>query len=233
MQRYAWPKSIAPLTEQQKAISDDWMHYWHGILPNKYGLIEKFNHGYPLAHLPAKEYFSTIEVGAGTGGHLDYEDLSCQYYHCVELRENMAEEIRRKFPGVTATVADCQARLPYPDAHFDRAVAVHVLEHLPNLPAAINEIFRVLKTNGMFSVVIPCDPGAAYELARRISSDRIFRKRYKMPYSWLMAREHVNSPREVFKVVGDKFRCTDRQFFPLHIPIVNANLCVGLTYVKT
>jgi ubiquinone/menaquinone biosynthesis C-methylase UbiE len=145
----------------------------------------------------------------------------------------MAEEMRRKFPNVTGTIADCQQRLPYPDGRFDRAVAVHVLEHLTNLPAAINEIWRVLKRGGIFSIVIPCDPGAAYELARRISSDRIFRKRYKIPYSWLMAREHVNSPHEVFKVVGEKFQCTDRQFFPLHIPIVNANLCVGLTYVKT
>src|SRR4051794_39473182 len=43
MQRYAWPKTLPPLTEQQKAISDDWMRYWHSILPNKYGVIEKFN----------------------------------------------------------------------------------------------------------------------------------------------------------------------------------------------
>ena len=233
MQRFAWPKTLPPLTEQQKSISDDWMRYWHSILPNKYGLIEKFNHGYPAAHLPDKEHFSTIEIGAGTGGHLAYEDLTRQDYHCVELRENMAAEIRRNFPNVTATTADCQQRLPYPDERFDRAIAVHVLEHLPNLPAAVSELWRVVKSGGMLSVVIPCDPGAAYELARRISSDRIFRKRYKMPYSWLMAREHVNSPGEVFKVVGEKFKCTDRTFFPLRIPLVNANLCVGLTYVKS
>ena len=74
--------------------------------------------------------------------------------------------------------------------------------------------------------------GAAYELARRISSDRIFRDRYKMPYSWLMAREHLNSPQEVFKVVGGHFSRIDRTFFPMRIPLVNANLCVGLTYAK-
>lgn len=233
MKRYVWPKVPPPLTERQLSIVDDWMLYWHkSVLPTTYGSIERFNHGYPLTVLPNKPRFRTIEIGAGSGGHLRFENLDRQDYHCIEIRENMAEQIRRAFPGITAVVADCQTRLPYPDGYFDRAVAVHVLEHLPNLPAAVDELWRVMKEGAIFSVVIPCDPGVAYEFARRISSDRIFRKRYKMPYSWLMQREHLNSPAEVTSVVGKRFRRMDRKFFPLKIPIVNANLCVGLTYSK-
>src|SRR5262245_53898188 len=189
MQRHVWPKVPPPLTDRQLSIIDDWLLHWHkNVLPSAYGPIEKFNHGYPLRHLPDKPQFRTIEVGAGSGGHLHFENLDQQDYHCIEIRENMVEEIRRNFPSVTALVADCQDHLPYPDTHFDRAIAVHVLEHLPNLPAAVDELWRVMKDGAVFSIVIPCDPGAAYEFARRISSDRIFRKRYKMPYAWLMAR---------------------------------------------
>lgn len=231
--RYQWPKILPPLTPEEVEISNDWMQYWHEVLPNKYGVIEKFSHGYPLKHLPVQRPFRTIEIGAGIGGHLEYEDLSIQEYHCVELRENMASEISRRYPHVTVVNADCQRRLPYPDAHFDRAVAVHVLEHLPDLPKAVAELARVLKPGGIFSIVIPCDPGLAYEFARQISSARIFRKRYKRPYMSLMRREHINSPREVISTIAKtKLKEIHRSYFPLVIPIINANLCIGLTFTK-
>lgn len=233
VKRYHWPKALPPLTPEQVEISNDWMRHWHEVLPNRYGIIERFNHGYPLRHLPAHRPFRTIELGAGTGGHLEYEDLSIQEYHCIELRENMASEIRRRFPSVTATVADCQQHLPYPDGYFDRAVVVHVFEHLPNLPGAVAELARVLKPGGIFSLVVPCDPGIAYEIARQVSSARIFRKRYHRPYMWLMRREHINSPREILWVMKGKMREIQRSYFPLGIPIMNANLCVGLTFTNS
>lgn len=229
--RYEWPKVLPPLTAEQVSISNDWMRHWHEVLPQKYGVIEEFNHGYPLRHLPTQRTFRTIELGAGTGGHLEHEDISNQEYHCVELRENMASEILRRFPTVTATVADCQQRLPYPDSYFDRAVVVHVFEHLPNLPAAVAELHKVLKPGGIFSLVIPCDPGLAYEVARQASSARMFRKRYNKPYMWLMRREHINSPREIMFAIKPFMSEIHRSYFPLpFVPILNANLCVGLTY---
>lgn len=207
------------------------MRFWHGILPNRYGAIEKFNHTYPLRHLPNKPYFRTIEIGAGVGGHLEFEDLSRQDYHCIELRENMSVEINKRFPDVTVLTASCQERTQYEDGYFDRAIAVHVLEHLPELPRAISELHRLLRVGGIFSIVIPCDPGIAYEFARQISSARIFRRRYKLPYMWLMRREHINSPAEIISVLKSGFDEIDRAYFPLGaIPFVSANLCLGLTY---
>src|SRR5208282_205599 len=40
---------------------------------------------------------------AGIGGHIEFEDLSRQEYHCIELRQNMSAEIRKRFPAVTVT----------------------------------------------------------------------------------------------------------------------------------
>jgi SAM-dependent methyltransferase len=230
LQRYQWPKAIPPLTAEQQVISDDFMRHWHQVLPNKYGAIERFNHGYPLRHIPSARPFRTIELGAGIGEHLTCEDLSIQDYHCIELRENMAAEIRRRFPAVTATRADCQELLPYPDAHFDRAVVVHVFEHLPDLPRAVAELARVLKPGGIFSLVLPCDPGLAYRFARMISSARMFRKRYNQPYKWFIEREHINSPGEILSTVSRRMTEIHRSYYPLGIPIINANLCIGVTF---
>jgi SAM-dependent methyltransferase len=200
-------------------------------LPNRYGAIEKFNHNYPLRYLPDKPHFRTIEIGAGVGGHIEFEDLSRQDYYSIELRENMSAEIRRRYPTVNVTTASCQDKTQFEDGYFDRAVAVHVFEHLSDLPRAVAELRRLLRVGGILSIVIPCDPGLAYEFARQISSARIFRRRYKMPYMWVMRREHINSPAEILSIFKNEFDEIDRTYFPLgRIPLVTANLCLGLTY---
>lgn len=72
--RFTWPKTVPDLDPGQRAIADDWMHYWHGVLPARYGVLERFNHGYPLRFLPPEGRLRTIEIGAGVGGHLEFED---------------------------------------------------------------------------------------------------------------------------------------------------------------
>jgi ubiquinone/menaquinone biosynthesis C-methylase UbiE len=200
-------------------------------LPKKYGLIEKFNHKYAIKHAPGN-FRTTLEVGAGLGEHLNYEVLTAEQksnYYALELRENMAEDIRQSHPDIKTLCADCQTRMPFDDGYFDRILAIHVLEHLPNLPAAIDEIYRLCKKTGRFSVVIPCEGGLAYSLARKISAQRIFESRYKMPYDWFYKREHINLPLEIQEEISRKFDISSRAYFPLVIPSVSMNLCIGLT----
>jgi hypothetical protein len=82
---------------------------------------------------------------------------------------------------------------------------------------------------GTFSVVLPCEGGLAYTLARRISAQRIFEKRYQQPYRWFIEREHINRPNEIFEELERCFHITHRAFFPLPLPLVFCNLCIGLT----
>jgi SAM-dependent methyltransferase len=229
IRRFEWPKQLPPLSSEQQAIGDDFMRHWHEVLPRSYGAIEKFNHSYPLRFLPPKENFRTLELGAGIGAHLCHEDLSIQEYHCLEIRENMACEIANRYPGVRVAIADCQTAIPYSDASFERVVVVHVLEHLPDLPRCLAEVKRVLGPGGLFSVVLPCDPGLAYEVARKISAERVFRQRYKLPYRWLARREHINSPREILSLLKQNFKEIDRAYYPLQVPIISVNLCIGIT----
>lgn len=229
-ERFRWPKTLPELTSQQAAVADDFMRHWHEVLPRKFGAIERFNHRYCLRIRPEKIPFRTLEIGAGLGEHIAYENLEEQQYHCIEFRPEMAAEIRRRFPQVNVVCGDCQQRTPFPDAHFDRVVAVHVLEHLPNLPAAVQEVRRVLKPAGLFSIVIPCDPGLAYAIARKVSAEWIFKRRYRMSYGWFVRREHVNNPAEVLSVLKSGFREVHRAYFPLCIPLGWANLCIGATF---
>ncbi len=226
-----FPKVLPQLTEEQEQIRNDFMNYWHQVLPNRYGVVEKFNHGYPLRSYSTRT-IRTLEIGAGRGEHLFYEDLSVQEYTALELRHEMADAIVANHSKAKVLVGDCQTHIPIPDDYFDRVLAIHVLEHLPDLPRALDEIKRVLEPGGLFSVVIPCEGGLAYTLARRLSAQRIFEKRYQQSYSWFINCEHINLPSEIIPELRQRFSIIHRSFFPLVIPIVTFNLCIGLTLVN-
>jgi len=227
-----WPKRLPELTEEQKRISDDFMKYWHEVLPKSYGIVEGFNHLYSVRNAP-EGFRRTLEIGAGLGEHLIYENLSevqGANYTALEVRQNMVDEIRKRFPAINVALGDCQSRLDFADGHFDRILAIHVLEHLPNLPVAIAEMYRLCdKAIGVFSVVIPCEGGFTYTMARKISAQRIFEKRYKQSYRWLIEREHLNKPSEILAELRPYFDVIHRSFFPIPIPAIACNLCIGLT----
>jgi SAM-dependent methyltransferase len=227
-----WPKLLPPLTPEQQERSDAFMKLWHEELAGRprYGLVEKFNHSYPVKHSPPG-FRTTIEIGAGLGEHLEYEQLTPEQeenYHCNEYRENMAAEIRRRFPRVKTVVGDCQQRLDFPDGYFDRYIAVHVLEHLPNLPAAIREAHRLLKPGtGRMLIVIPTEGSPAYTLARKISAERVWNRHFRAPYSEFYKREHINLVPEILGELDPWFEIESRSFFPLGLPFWFCNLCIG------
>jgi SAM-dependent methyltransferase len=232
MQTAKWPKTFPPLTAEQQRINDDFMKRWHEVLPNRYGMIEKFNHTFPARH-SRPGFKTTLEIGAGLGEHVNYEKLTPeqeQNYYALELRPNMAARIKANHPRIQAIVGDCQTRLDFPDGYFDRYIAVHVLEHLPNLPACLREAYRLLnRERGQLLVVIPCEGSPAYSFARKISAQRIFEKTYGMSYDVFIKREHINLPHEILAELNPYFTVREKSFFPLpFLPFILNNLCIGL-----
>lgn len=229
-----WPKQLPPLTPEQAKISDDFMKLWLGELSHRkrYGPLEDFNQSFAIRKSP-QHFEKTLEIGAGLGEHLAYEKLSPEQeasYYANDLRENMVTELRRAYPRVQVINGDCQQRFDFPEGFFDRIIAIHVFEHLPNLPAAIREAYRLInKSNGNLFVVIPCEGSLAYSLARKISAERVYKRHFGGDYSWFYKREHINLPHEVFEELHPYFEIRTRDFYPLRlIPFVWANLVIGL-----
>lgn len=227
-----WPKFLPPLDEEKRRISDDFMKLWLQELPKRFGMIERFNHGFPVKH-SKHPFLTTLEIGAGLGEHLRYEKLTAEQernYYALDMRENIAAALSESYPAIQTLVGDCQSRLDLPGGFFDRVIAVHVLEHLPDLPSCLREVRRLLKPDtGRFYIVIPTEGSPAYSLARKISAERIYKKRYGGDYSWFYKREHINVPREILEEIAPYFEVEVRSYFPFSwIPFTFCNLCIGL-----
>ena len=226
-----WPKVLPPLDVEIQRINDDFMRYWHEVFSTKLGFVDRWNHRYVVRHAPLA-FKRTLEIGAGLGEHLAWEKLNSEQeseYVAIELRENMARRIRARFPRVTVLTADVQKGLHFPANYFDRVIAIHVLEHLPNLPAALREIHRVCTPDATINVVIPCEGSVATSLARRLSAQRLYERRYGRPYGLFIRREHLNLPDEIIEELGPFFEIRHRSFFPTLLPIEWCNLFIGMT----
>lgn len=221
-----WPKTPPILSQEQLDAREKYMKLWHEELPKKYGIIEVFNHGFP-SKLPVQNGWKTLEVGAGLGSHLKYENLKAQDYYCLEFREEFCKDIRKIHPADHVVCGSIEEKTPWPDGFFDRVVAIHVLEHLRNLPAALAEIKRILKPGGFLDIVIPCEGGMAHTFARKISAERLFRKNFKMDFTPIHKNEHVNTFGEIDGLLKKNFRQERRSFFPLKVPLHTLNLAAG------
>jgi SAM-dependent methyltransferase len=223
-----WPKRRPALTPEQRRIFSDWYAHWLPILNGKFGLVTNFNHSF--AARGAVPDLRILELGVGEGHPNGPQCLSG--YFALDLVPELAQRAAREYGHNRIVVADAEAGVPFADSSFDRVIAVHVLEHLANLPATIEEVWRVLKPQGRFVVVIPCEGGLAYSLGRNLSVRRIFRRRFglnsALSYSEMIHWDHINTAREVLGELRTRFLVRHSRFFPLLVPLVDTNLCIGL-----
>ena len=92
----------------------------------------------------------------------------------------------------------------------------------------ITNVSRVLKSDGIFHVVIPCEGSLAHQIARKISAERLFKKKYNTSYDWFIKSEHLNLPYEIFNELKKKFTIIKKFYFPFPIPFEFCNLCIGI-----
>jgi ubiquinone/menaquinone biosynthesis C-methylase UbiE len=94
-----------------------------------------------------------LELGAGTGVNLQLYPETIDGLTMIEPDPHMTKRLREKLAalGKTSEVTVIEApaeSLPFPDDSFDTAVVTLVLCTVPDQPAALKEIARVLKPDG-------------------------------------------------------------------------------------
>ena len=85
------------------------------------------------------------------GGGVKIIDIACGSKPYYPLFENIADE----YIGIDINDSDYAdkkadaADLPYPDSSFDVALSTQALEHIKDYQAAVDEMYRVLKSDGI------------------------------------------------------------------------------------
>ncbi len=89
----------------------------------------------------------TAQLGADAYG-IDYATVA------VNMSQQVIETTDGVVPGKTGVYQADAKKLPFPTAYFDRVLMFDVVEHLHpwELDAALEEVHRVLKPDGMFVV---------------------------------------------------------------------------------
>jgi SAM-dependent methyltransferase len=230
-----WPKPRVELRAHEREALEQWYQLWMPNFDRNFGMVHHFNHHF-VASLalpaPGSGRVKTLEIGGGSGDHMRFEDLTRQDYYSLELRQEFVEMMNRRLGAERCVLGDIQKGAPWADAFFDRVNAIHVLEHLHDLPAALGEVKRVLRPGGVFDIVLPCEGGALYRVAREFSSKRLFEKNFKIPYDRIIKSDHVNTYADVEYEVERAFAPGVKRFFPIPVPSVHANICVGLRLVR-
>lgn len=146
------------------------------------------------------------------------------------MTDQFCDALRKSYPQHEVVKSDIQGKTKWENAQFDRIVAVHVLEHLPNLPKALEEIQRLLTPEGVLDIVIPCEGGLAHTLGRKISAERMFRKNFGMDFTPIRKNEHVNRYVEIVYLLDKHFRRERSRYFPFVTGPHWANFCAGFRY---
>ena len=116
--------------------------------------------------LELQEGHMVLDLGCGFGRHA-FEALrrGAQVVAC-DMALPELHEVRSIYAAMAGagdleetaaafTSAGDATRLPFHDATFDRIIASEVLEHIHNDEEALQELFRVLKPQGILAVTVP------------------------------------------------------------------------------
>jgi ubiquinone/menaquinone biosynthesis C-methylase UbiE len=121
---------------------------------------------------------TVLDIGCGTGRLLDRIGTVLPASHLVGLDRStgMVTAAQHLRPQLRIERASAEA-LPHPGACFDAVVTTISFHHWSNKPAALAEVFRVLRPGGLFALTdmsvddLPAWPGSLWAVARRHMED--------------------------------------------------------------
>ena len=176
----------------------------------------------------AQNYDSVLELGVGTMAHFSSVKHDFSKYVASDHDPKGIKFLEERTWDPRVTVQKLSgAQLPFEDDAFDRLIATHVLEHVPDPVSAIAEWVRVVRPGGVISLILPCDPGMAWRFGRMLGPRKTATEA-GLPYDYYMAVEHVNSIFGLRSIIRHHFPDRREKWWPLRVPAPDINLIYGV-----
>jgi phosphatidylethanolamine/phosphatidyl-N-methylethanolamine N-methyltransferase len=192
------------------------------------GRLLNYSHYLLEKTLVKNKYSKIIEVGSGFGTHFEYIRSNFDYYLMTDYSDVMFKEIKTKHidaikSGKLAIEIQDARKIKYDDSEFDRLIATHVLEHLADPVDVLSEWNRVVKNQGIISIVLPCDPGLLWRFGRNLGPRRNAIKE-GFEYDYQQAAEHINSIFNLVTFIKYHFSSIQEKWYPSFLPFADINL---------
>jgi len=102
---------------------------------------------------------NVMDLGCGPGGFLSIIATLCDKVTGADITPNFLEEcnklIKKRQLTNASTVLIKSGKIPFPDGHFDKVVMVDTIHHLENATETMEEVFRILKNDGLLLIFEP------------------------------------------------------------------------------
>ncbi len=95
-----------------------------------------------------------LDAGCSFGYGTNYFSTHSEQTFGIEIDQEMVDIAKNRYPHINF-VQGVLDNLPFESNSFDTIVCTDVLEHVPVEIAALNELFRVLKSGGTFILTTP------------------------------------------------------------------------------
>jgi ubiquinone/menaquinone biosynthesis C-methylase UbiE len=132
--------------------------YWNYKFPIKYVQLYRFKRIVKL--LGAEKYPVLLEAGTGSGIFIPELAKHCNTIYACDIHDNFAHiPALCTAYGINDYHVSTQSieSTNYNAGQFDAVVAVSVLEFVPDVQKALNEIKRILKADGVFITICPME----------------------------------------------------------------------------
>ena len=171
-----------------------------------------------------KHFSQVLEIGGGVGEHLDFILHDFDKYLLTDIKLPILGNKFAHDPRVVCQVENAE-QLSFPDKCFDRVISTCLLHHVCEPEKILEEILRVLKTEGLATIFLPCDPGLLVRLLRNLTTARNAKKSGFRGYNLMISREHRNHFISLLNMVKYVFREKKLRvrYFPFRIPSWNMN----------
>lgn len=138
--------------------------FWDGVADyddvnqETYSYFRRFTDGYRLCSIADHSYILDICSRTGNGSLFFFQRGKVRAAVCADVSENMLETCHQRLQetGVDFSLLRFTSYpLPLPDNEFDAVLCFETLEHLPQPGRFLQELHRVLKSNGELLLTTP------------------------------------------------------------------------------
>ena len=101
-----------------------------------------------------------LDLGCGNGAYTELLAQDYEFTNAVDVQSENVEQFRARIASTPLadkieTRVMAGEHLAFPDNYFDAVTCIEVLEHVQSEAQTIAEVYRVLKTGGLFLITVP------------------------------------------------------------------------------